>query len=157
VLASGFIGYPGLEIGPLSVGVIVLVVLAVIPVVLRVPNAVRGPPLIVDMDVVVLLAVGPLLMVFGIVLVAPIILRGPRIAVIPGAIRFAVIEVSIGVVVLGVIVPMMRSTLVGQDRRSREHHRRQQPQEQHQPSQLFLLPQKYLHRFCFQRFTAHTP
>src|SRR5215216_1549015 len=73
--------------------VIVLVILAVIPVVLRVANAVRGPPLIVDMDVVVLVAVERLLVVFRIVLVAPIILRGPRIAVIPGAIRFAVIEV----------------------------------------------------------------
>jgi hypothetical protein len=105
VIARGLIGDPGLEIRMGALRVIVLVILAVIPVVLRVANAVRGPPLIVDMDVVVLVAVERLLVVFRIVLVAPIILRGPRIAVIPGAIRFAVIEVSIGVVVLGVLIP----------------------------------------------------
>ena len=101
MIARGLKGDPGLEIRMGAPRVIVLVILAVIPVVLRVPNAVRGPPLIVDVDVVVLLAVERLLLVFRIVLVAPIILRGPRLAVIPGAIRFAVIEVSIGVV-LGV-------------------------------------------------------
>src|SRR5919106_3222006 len=108
VIACRLIGDPGLEIRMGALRVIVLVILAVIPVVLRVPNAVRGPPLIVDMDVVVLLAVERLLMVFRIVLVAPIILRGPRIAVIPGAIPFAVTEVSIGVVVLGVLTALIR-------------------------------------------------
>src|SRR5215210_4761818 len=138
VLASGLIGDPGLEIGMGGVRVIVLVILAVIPVALLVRLAVRGLPPVVDMDVVVLLAVGRLLLVFRIVLLAP--LRGLRRAVIFGAIRFTVLEVTIGVVVLGVLVPVCRSTLVGQDRRSHEHHRRQQPQKQHQPSQLFLLP-----------------
>src|SRR5215212_4118504 len=118
VVACGFVGDPGLEIGPLGVRIIVLVVLAVIPAVLRVPNAVRGPHLVVDMDVVVFLAVGRLLMVFRIVFVAPIILRGPRITVIPDAIRFAVSVVNIGVVVLRVLVALMRSSLPGQDRRS---------------------------------------
>src|SRR5688572_3884943 len=140
VLASRLIGYPGLEIGLGGVRVVVLVVGAVIPVVPRVRVAVRSLPLVVDMDVVPFLAVGPLLLVFLVVLVAPRILRGLRLAVIVGASRFAVLEVTIGVVVLGVLVPVCSSTLVGQDRRSREHHRRQQGQKQHQPSQLILLP-----------------
>jgi hypothetical protein len=55
-------------------------------------------------------------------------------------IRFAVIEVSIGVVVLGVFIAFIRTRLPGQDRRSHKHHCRQQPQEQHQPSQLFRPP-----------------
>jgi hypothetical protein len=51
VLASGFIGDPGLEIGFGRVWVIVLVVLAIVPIVLLVPLTVRGLPLVVDMDV----------------------------------------------------------------------------------------------------------
>jgi hypothetical protein len=116
------------------------VILAVKPVVLRVPIAVRGLPIVVDMGVVVLLAVGPLLMVFGIVVITPPSVRGLIVAVIVGAIRFAVLELRIGVVVLGVLIPLTRTSLPGQNRRSHKHHCRQQPQEQHQPSQLFLLP-----------------
>jgi hypothetical protein len=129
VVASGFKGDPGLEIGLGRVWVVVLVVLAVILVTLLVPLAVRGLPLIVDMDVVVLLAVSPLLMVFRIVLRAP--LTRLRLAVILGAILLAVVEVSIGVVVLPVLIAVMRFTLVGQDRRSHKHHSRQQRQKQH--------------------------
>jgi len=79
VLASGFIGDPGLEIWLGRVWVVVFVVLAVIPVVLLMPLAVLGFPLVVDMDPVPLLAVERLLLVFGIVLRAP--LRGLRLAV----------------------------------------------------------------------------
>jgi hypothetical protein len=139
-VAIGLIGDPSIEIGPSVVWVVVFVVLAVIPVVLRVPIAVRGPPLVVNMDVVVLLAVGRLLCVFRIVRVAPEIVIGPLVPVILGAIRFAVLEVTIGVVVLLLPVAVIRSALVGEDRRSHEHHCRQQPQKQHQPSQLILLP-----------------
>jgi hypothetical protein len=64
VIARGLIGDPGLEIRMGALRVIVLVILAVISVVLRVANAVQGPPLIVDMDVVVLVAVERLLVVF---------------------------------------------------------------------------------------------
>ena len=71
MVTSELIGDPGLEIGMGGVRVIVLVILAVKPVVLRVPIAVRGLPVVVDMDVVVLLAVGPLLLVFGIVVITP--------------------------------------------------------------------------------------
>src|SRR5215218_1814300 len=138
VVAIRFIADPGLEIGLLGMRVVVLVVGAVIPVVPRVRLAVWGLPLVVDMDPVPVLAVESLLLVFLVVLVAPRILRGLRLAVV-GAIRFAVLEVTIWVVVLGVLIAVMRSTLVGQDRRSHEHHRRQQPQKQHQPSQLILL------------------
>src|SRR5215216_2228674 len=140
VIASGLIGDPGLEIGMGGVRVIVLMILAVIPVVLLVRLAGRQLPLVVDMDPVPLLAVGPLRFVFRIVVITPLGVTGPLVAVISGAIRFAVIEVNGGVVVLGVLIALMRSRLPGQDRRSREHHRRQQPQKQHQPSQLFLLP-----------------
>src|SRR5215208_3514174 len=140
VLASGLIGYPGLEIGMGGVRVIVLVILAVIPVVLLVRLAGRQLPLVVDMDPVPLLAVGPLRFVFRIVVITPLGVTGPLVAVISGAIRFAVIEVRSGVVVLGVLIALMRSRLPGQDRRRHEHHCRQQPREQHQPSQLFLLP-----------------
>ena len=140
VVTSELIGDPGLEIGMGGVRVIVLVILAVKPVVLRVPIAVRGLPVVVDMDVVVLLALERLLLVFGIVVITPPSVRGLLVAVILGAIRFAVLEVSIGVVVLGVLIPLIWSRLPGQDRRSHEHHCRQQPQEHHQPSQLFLLP-----------------
>ena len=138
VLASGFIADPGLEIGPGAVRVVVLVILAVIPVALLVPLAIRGLPLVVDMNVVVLLAVVPLLVVFRIVLLAP--LTGLRLAVRLGAARFAILVPRVGVVVLPVLIAVMRSTLVGQDRRSHKHHRRQQRQKQHQPSQLILLP-----------------
>src|SRR5215211_2017623 len=139
-VASRLVGDPGPEIGLFGVRVVVLVVGAVIPVVPLVRLAVRGLPVVVDMDPVPLLAVEGLLGVFLVVLVAPGILRGLRLAVV-GAIRFAVVEVTIWVVVLGVLIAVCGSTLVGQDRRSRQHHRRQQPQEQHQLSQLFLLSQ----------------
>src|SRR5215203_2152148 len=146
VLASRLIGYPGLEIWPLGVGVIVLVVLAVIPVVPLMWCTIRSLPPVVDMDPVPFLAVEGLLRVLLIVLVAP--LRGLRLTVIVGAIRFAVLEVTSGVVVLGILIPVCGSTLVGQDRRSHEHHCRQQPQEQHQPSQLFLLPKVSPYSIC---------
>src|SRR5215203_3403391 len=138
VVASRLVGDPGLEIGLGRVLVIVLVVGAVIPVVPLVRFAVRGLPVVVDMDPVPILAVEGLLVVFLVVLVTPGILRGLRIAVIVGAIRFAVLEVTIWVVVLGVLIAVCGSTLVGQDRRSHKHHRRQQPQKQHQSSQLFF-------------------
>src|SRR5918995_6309938 len=138
VLASRLIGDPGLEIGLGGVRVVVLVVGAVIPIVPLVRLAVRGLPLVVDMDPVPVLAVESLLVVFLVVLVAPRILRGLRIAVIVRAIRFAVLEVTIWVVVLGVLIAVCGSTLVGEDRRSHKHHRRQQPQKQHQPSQLIF-------------------
>src|SRR5215207_11080681 len=145
VVASGLIGDPGLEIGMARVRVIVLVILAVIPVVPLVRFAVRGLPPVVDMDPVVLLALERLLLVFGIVRVAPLGVRGLLVAVVLGAIRFAVVEVRSRVVVLGVLIALTRSGLPGQDRRSHEHHRRQQPQEQHQSSQLFLLPKASLY------------
>src|SRR5829696_2175383 len=74
-----------------------------LPVVERLPIvlAIRGLPPVVDMDPVPFLAVEGLLRVLLIVLVAP--LRGPRLAVIVGAIRFAVLEVTSGVVVLGIL------------------------------------------------------
>src|SRR5215208_5005530 len=138
VVANGLIGDPGLEIRMGGVRVIVLVMLAVVPVVLLVRLAVRGLPPVVDMDVIPLLAVERLLLVFRIVLRAP--LRGLRRAVKLGAILIAEVEVRSGVVVLGGLIALIRSRLPGQDRRSHEHHGRQQPQKQHQPSQLFLLP-----------------
>src|SRR5688500_4241020 len=96
------------------------------------------------MDPVPRLAVERLLLVFGIVVtitrrsITPLRVSGLLVAVVVGAIRFAVLVETIGVVVLGVLVPLTRTRLPGQDRRSREHHRRQQRQEQHQPSQLFF-------------------
>src|SRR5215213_4517996 len=155
--ASRLIGDPGLEIGMGGVRVIVLVMLAVVPVVLLVGLAVRGLPPVVDMDVVVRLDfLVELLMVFGIVLLAPLSLTSLRLAVIFGAIRFAVIEVRGGVVVLGVLAALIRSRLPGQHRRSHEHHCRQQPQKHHQPSQPFFsfLRSTYTFRSCFQRFGA---
>ena len=113
MVARWLIGYPRLEIGMGGVRVIVLVILAVKPVVLRVPIAVRGLPVVVDMDVVVLLAVDPLCRVFPIVRVAPEIVIGLIVAVISGAIRFAIPEVTIGVEVLLVPVAVIRSALVG--------------------------------------------
>jgi hypothetical protein len=140
VLASGFIADPSLEIGPAAVGVIVLVILAVIPVALLVPlPIIWSLPLVVDMHVVVLLALVHFLWLFGIVLLAPLVGLGLGVSV--GAILFAVFEVSIGVVVLPVFIPVMRPTLVGEARRSRKHHHCcQQPHKHHQPSQVFLLP-----------------
>src|SRR5215213_5776979 len=140
VLASGLIGDPGLEIGMGGVRVIVFVILAVIPVVPLVRVAIRGLPPVVDMDVVPLLAVERLLLVFRIVLVAPLSVRGFLVAVVLGAIRFAVLEVRSGIVVLGVLTALTRTRLPGQDRRSHKHHCGQQPQKQHQLSQLILLP-----------------
>src|SRR5215212_2823819 len=156
VLASGLIGDPGLEIGMGGVRVIVFVILAVIPVVPLVRVAIRGLPPVVDMDVVPLLAVERLLLVFRVVRVAPLSVRGLLVAVVLGAIRFAVLEVRSGVVVLGVLTALTRTRLPGQDRRSHEHHGRQQPQEHHQPSQPFFsfLRSTYTFRSCFQRFGA---
>src|SRR5918994_6392362 len=144
VVASRLIGDPGFEIGLGGVRVIVLVILAVIPGVTLVPRAIRGLPLVVDMDVVPLLAVERLLLVFCIVVtitrrsITPLRVSGLLVAVVLGAIRFAVLEETIGVVVLGVLVPLTRTRLPGQDRRSHEHHGRQQPQEHHRLSQLFF-------------------
>src|ERR671914_2063749 len=146
VLTSRLIGDPGPEIGMGGFGVVVLVVGAVIPGVTLVRLAVRGLPLVVDMDVVPLLAVESLLCVFRIVVtitrrsITPLGVSGLLVAVVLGAIRFAVLVERIGVVVLGVLVPLTRTRLPGQDRRSHEHHRRQQPQKHHQSSQLILLP-----------------
>ena len=144
MFASRLIGDPGLEIGTGGVRVVVLVILAVIPGVTLVRLAVRGLPLVVDMDPVPLLAVERLLLLFRIVVtitrrsITPLTVSGLLVAVVLGAIRFAVLEETIGVVVLGVLVPLTRTRLPGQDRRSHEHHRRQQRQKQHQPSQLFF-------------------
>src|SRR5215213_2903636 len=121
VLACGLVGDPGLEIRMLGVWVIVLVILAVIPVIPLMGLAVRGLPPVVDMHPVPLLAIEGLLLVFGIPVITPLGVRGLIVAVVLGAI--------------------MRSRLPGQDRRSQKHHRRQQPQKQHQPSQLILLSQ----------------
>jgi hypothetical protein len=140
VLASGLIGDPGVEIRMARVRVIVFVILAVIPVVPLVRLAVWGLPRVVDMDVVPLLAVGPLLLVFGIPLITPLSVRGLLVAVVLGAIRFAVLEVRSGVVVLGVLIALTRTRLPGQHRRSHKHHCGKQPQKQHQLSQLILLP-----------------
>src|ERR671919_2130573 len=146
VLTSRLIGYPGPEIGMGGFGVVVLVILAVIPGFTLVRLAVRGLPLVVDMDVVPVLAVDRLLCVFRIVVtitrrsITPLGVSGLLIAVVLGATRFAVLVPRVGVVVLGVLIAVCGSTLVGQDRRSHEHHRRQQPQKHHQLSQLFLLP-----------------
>src|SRR5215212_4029891 len=140
VVASGLIGDPGLEIRMGRVWVVVLVILAVISVVPLMLLAVRGLPPVVDMHPVPLLAVEGLLLVFRIVVITPLSVRGLLVAVVLGAIWFAVLEVSGRVVVLGVLIALIRSGLPGQDRRSQKHHRRQQPQKQHQPSQLILLP-----------------
>jgi hypothetical protein len=140
VVASGLIGDPGLEVRLGTVCGRVLVILAVIPVVPQLRILVRGLPPVVHMDVVVLLAVDPLRFVLRIVLTTQVIVTDLLLAVVVGAIRFTVLEVTIWVVVLGVLIAVMRSTLVGQDRRSHEHHRSQQPQKHHQPSQLLLLP-----------------
>ena len=138
MVASGLIGDPCLEVRLGTVCGRVLVILAVIPVVPHMRILVRGLPEVVDMDVVVLLAVDPLRFVLRIVLTTQVIVTDLLPAVVLGAIRFTVLEVSIWVVVLGVLVPVMRSILVGEDRRTYKHHRRQQPQKQHQPSQLFF-------------------
>src|SRR5687768_15996687 len=146
VLASRLVGDPSLEIGLGRVRVVVLVILAVIPGLTLVPRAVRGLPVVVDMDVVPLLAVEGLLLVFRIVVtitrcsITPLRVSGLRVAVVLGATRFAVLVETIWVVVLGVLVPLTRTRLPSQDRRSHEHHRRQQPQKHHQSSQLILLP-----------------
>jgi hypothetical protein len=140
VVASGLIGDPGLEVGLGTVCGIVLVILAVVPVVPHLRRAVRGLPPVDDMDVVVLLAVEPLRFVLRIVLTTQVIVTDLLLALVLDAIRFTVLEVTIWVVVLGVLVPVMRTALVGEDRRTCKHHRRQQPQKQHQSSQLFLLP-----------------
>jgi hypothetical protein len=145
MVASGLIGDPRLEVGLGTVWVIVLVILAVVPVVPIMPLAVRALPVVVDMDVVVLLAVERLLLacwLLGLIdmVKTPTFVTGLLVAVILGAIWFTVLEVTIWVVVLGVLVPLIWSRLLGQDRRSHKHHRRQQPQKYHQPSQLILLP-----------------
>src|SRR5919112_454456 len=94
--ASGFIGDPGLERGLLGVRVVVLVVLAVIPVVPLMGLAVRALPIVVDMDPVPFLAVERLLLVFLVVFVAPRVVTGLLVAVVFGAIRFALLEVRSG-------------------------------------------------------------
>src|SRR5918992_2401037 len=135
VLAIRLIGDPGFEIGLSGVRVIVLVILAVIPGFPLVPRAVRGLPLVVDMDPVPLLAVERLLRVFRIVVtitrrsITPLGVSGLLVAVVLGATRFAVLVERIGVVVLGVLIAVCGSTLVGQDRRSHKHHGRQQRQK----------------------------
>src|SRR5215213_9308075 len=101
VVASGLICDPRLEIPMVGVRVIVLVILAVIPVVPLVGLAIRGLPPVVDMHPVPLLALEGLLLVFGIPVITPLGVRGLIVAVVLGAIRFAVLEVRIGVVVLG--------------------------------------------------------
>src|SRR5215208_4832276 len=93
MIASWLIGDPRLEIRMAGVRVIVLVILAVIPVVPLMPLAVRGLPLVVDMNPVPLLALERLLLVFGVVLVAPLGVRGLLVTVVVGAIWFAVLEV----------------------------------------------------------------
>ena len=106
MVASGLIGDPRLEVGLREAWVIVLVILAVVPVVLIVPLAVRGLPVVVDMDVVELLAVEPLHLVcrfpgsIDIAVITHIFVTGLLVAVILGAIRFTVVEVTIWVVVL---------------------------------------------------------
>ena len=102
MVASRLVGDPGLEIGLFRVRVVVLVVGAVIPVVPLVRFAVRGLPVVVDMDPVPVLAVESLLRVFLVVLVAP--LGSLRLAVIVEAIGFAVLEVTTVVLVLPVLI-----------------------------------------------------
>src|SRR5919112_1934276 len=145
VVASGhgLIGDPGPEIRMGGVRVVVLVILAQKPGLPLVHLAVWGPPLEVGMDPVPLPVFFRLLLVFRIVVtitrrsITPPRVSGLLVAVVLGATRFAVLVETSGVVVLGVLVPLTRTRLPGQDRRSYEHHRRQQPQEQHQPSQHF--------------------
>jgi hypothetical protein len=57
------------------------------------------------------------------------------------------VEVTTGVVILGVLIPLIRTRLPGQDRRSHEHRCRQQSQKQHQSSQLILLPKASPYHF----------
>src|SRR5215212_7123002 len=119
VVASRLIGDPGLEIGTGGVRVVVLVILAVIPGLTLVRLAVRGLPLVVDMDVVPLLAVERLLLVFGIEVtitrrsITPPRVSGLRVAVVLGATRIAVLVETIWVVVLGVLVALTRTRLPG--------------------------------------------
>ena len=73
--------------------------------------AVRGLPLVVDMDLVPLLAVQRLLLVFRIVVtitrrsITPLRVSSLRVAVVLGTTRFAVLVERSGVVVLGVLFP----------------------------------------------------
>src|SRR5215208_3097946 len=129
--AGWLVGDPSLEIGMGGVRVIVLVILAVIPGGTLVPLAVRGLPVVVDMHPVPLLALERLLLIFRIEVtitrrsITPLRVSGLLVAVVLGAIRFAVLVETIGVVVLGVLVALTRTRLPGQDRRSHEHHCRQ--------------------------------
>ena len=100
MVASGLIGDPGLEVRLGTVCGRVLVILAVIPVVPHMRILVRGLPEVVDMDVVVLLAVEPLRFVFRITLTTEVIVTDLLPAVVVGAIRFTILEVTIWVVVL---------------------------------------------------------
>jgi len=111
VVTSGLIGDPCLEKRMGGVRVIVLVILAVIPVVPLVRLAIRGLPRVVDMDVVPLLAVEGLLLEFRIPVITPLGVRGLLVAVVLGAVRFTVLEVRIGVVVLGVLAALIRTRL----------------------------------------------
>src|SRR5215208_8441902 len=112
-LACGLIGDPCLEIRMGGVRVIVLVILAVIPLVPLMGLAIRGLPPVVDMDVVPLLALERLLLVFRIPVITPLSVRGLLVAVVLGAIRFAVLEVRCGVVVLCVLIALTRTRLPG--------------------------------------------
>ena len=119
MIASWLIGDPCLEIGMDGVHVVVLVILAVIPGFPLVRLAIRGLPLVVDMDVVPLLAVERLLLVFRIEVtitrrsITPLRVSGLRVAVVLGATRFAVLVERSGVVVLGVLVALTRTRLPG--------------------------------------------
>src|ERR687890_2154907 len=148
VVASGFICDPGLEIRMGGVRVVVLVILAVIPLVPLMGLAVRGLPPVVDMDVVVLLAAERLLLVLRIVVITPLSVGGLLVAVVVGAIGFTVLVERSGVVVLGVLTALTRTRLPGQDRRSHEHHCRQQSQKQHQSSQLILRLKASTYYLC---------
>src|ERR671912_3049915 len=88
VVAGRLVGYPGLEIGLGGVWVVVLVVGAVIPIVPLVRFAVRGLPLVVDMDPVPVLALERLLLVVRIPVITPLSVRGLLVTVVLGAIRF---------------------------------------------------------------------
>src|SRR5215218_7413329 len=84
-------------------------------------------------------------------LTEPLSVRSLLVAIILGSIRFAVLEVTIRVVVLGVLTALIRSRLPGQDRRSHEPHGRQQLQKHHQPSQLILLSKASTYYFLTVR------
>jgi hypothetical protein len=140
LVASGSMGDPGLEIGLGGVRVIVLVIPAVIPVVHRVRSVVGVLPLVVDVDVVVSLGLELLLLVLRIPLVAPRLVIGLRGAVIIVATRFAIVVITIGIVVLPILITVCSSARMGDDRRSHEHHCPQQRQKQLNLLNFFSSP-----------------